>query len=151
RTRAYAAEGRLAFSPITGWLRSEPLRESLVRLDPLWRTEVARLLPELLVEQPDLPRPVPLSEYWQRAQFFEALARAIPGAAPALVLLMDDLQWSDSDTLEWLHYLLRFAANVRLLVIGTVRVDEVTPQHPIGRLTTALRTADRLVEIRLTP
>ena len=48
RTRAYAAEGRLAFSPVTGWLRSGAVRESLARLDPLWRTEAARLVSELL-------------------------------------------------------------------------------------------------------
>ena len=77
RTRAYAAEGRLAFSPVTGWLRSEAVRESLAQLDPLWRTEAARLVSELLVEQPDLPRPAPLAEYWQRQQFFEGVARAI--------------------------------------------------------------------------
>ncbi len=151
RTRAYAAEGRLAFSPITGWLRSEAMRESLARLDPLWRTEVARLLSELLVEQPDLPRPAPLAEYWQRQQFFEALARAVTGAAPALVLLIDDLQWCDGETLEWLHYLLRFAADVRLLVVGTIRIDEIDPQHAVARLATALRRTDQLVEIPLEP
>jgi DNA-binding SARP family transcriptional activator/tetratricopeptide (TPR) repeat protein len=151
RTRAYAAEGRLAFSPVTGWLRSDLVRESLSRLDPLWRTEVARLVSELLLEQPELPRPQPLAEYWQREQFFEALARAVTGAAPALVLLMDDLQWCDADTLEWLHYLLRFTADVRLLVIATIRLDEIDAQHPVARLVTALRRTDRLVEIPLAP
>ena len=151
RTRAYAAEGRLAFSPVTGWLRSEAMRESLARLDPLWRTEVARLVAELLVEQPDLPRPTPLAEYWQRQQFFEALARAVTGAAPAMVLLIDDLQWCDGETLEWLHYLLRFAADVRLLVVGTVRIDEIDAQHAVVRLRAALRRTDQLVEMPLMP
>ena len=118
------------------------MRESLSRLDPLWRTEVARLVSELLLEQPDLPRPQPLAEYWQRQQFFEALARAVTGAAPALVLLIDDLQWCDADTLEWLHYLLRFTADVRLLVIATIRLDEIDAQHPVARLVTALRRTD---------
>ena len=150
RTRAYAAEGRLAFSPITGWLRSGAVRESLARLDPLWRAEAARLVPELLVEQPDAARPAALAEYWQRPQFFEGLARAITGAAPALVLLIDDLQWCDGDTLEFLHYLLRFAADVRLLVVGTIRVDEIDAQHAVRGLSTALRRTDQLTEIALT-
>ncbi len=151
RTRAYAAEGRLAFSPITGWLRSGPVREALARLDPLWRTEVGRLLSELLVEEPDLPRPAPLAEYWQRQPFFEALARGVTGAAPAMVLLIDDLQWCDGDTLEWLHYLLRFAADVRLLVVGTIRIDEIDAKHAVTRLATALRRTDQLVLVPLTP
>ena len=151
QTRAYAAEGQLAFSPITGWLESEPLRESLARLDPLWRTEVARIIPQLLVAQPDLPQPAPLTEYWQQQRFFEALARAVTSAAPALVLMMDDLQWCDSGTLDWLHYLLRFVANRRLFVIGTVRTDEISTQHPVNRLATALRRDGRLLELRLAP
>ncbi len=150
RTRAYAAEGRLAFSPITGWLRSEAVRESLARLDPLWRTEVARLVAELLVEQPDAGRGPPRSPSTGSGRSSSRrLARAVTGAAPALVLLIDDLQWCDGDTLEFLHYLLRFAADVRLLVVGTIRIDEIDAQHAVRGLSTALRRTDQLVEIAL--
>jgi DNA-binding SARP family transcriptional activator len=66
RTRAYAAEGRLSYAPLTDWLRSSALRSGLSRLDKVWVSEVARVLPELLVEWPTMPPPVPLTEYWQR-------------------------------------------------------------------------------------
>ena len=48
RTRAYAAEGRLSYAPITEWLRSTALAPALARLDKIWLGEIARLLPELL-------------------------------------------------------------------------------------------------------
>src|SRR5437867_6194170 len=51
--------------------------------------------------------PPPLSEGWQRHDFFEALARAVLGGPRPLLLLIDDLQWCDQETVEWLHYLLR--------------------------------------------
>jgi DNA-binding SARP family transcriptional activator len=100
RTRSYAAEGQLSLAPITDWLRSEGFRPHLTRLDTVWRTEIARILPELLAEQPDLPRPEPIAEYGQRQRFFEALARAILAAPPPLMILIDDLQWCDQETLE---------------------------------------------------
>ncbi|MGN5476611.1 BTAD domain-containing putative transcriptional regulator [Cupriavidus basilensis] len=44
-SRAYAAEGQLAFAPVTGWLRSAALSGAIGKLDRLWLTEVTRLLP----------------------------------------------------------------------------------------------------------
>src|SRR6266700_8194246 len=55
KARSYAAEGQLSLAPVTEWLRSEGLRAPLRQLDEVWLTEVARLLPEQLAEQPDLP------------------------------------------------------------------------------------------------
>src|SRR5215831_15737162 len=77
KARFYAAEGQLSLAPVTEWLRSDGLRAPLRQLDKVWLTEVARILPELFVEQPDLPHYEPVTEYGQRQRFFEALARAI--------------------------------------------------------------------------
>ena len=151
RSRAYEAEGRLAFGPITELLRSHAVRASLASLEPVWRTEVARLLTELLVEDPTLAAPAPLSDYWQRQRFFEALARALTKASSSLVLVMDDLQWSDADTIEWLHYLLRFDAPVRLLLIATLRDESVGFDDPVGKLRLALKASGQLTELTLGP
>jgi len=149
KTRAYAAEGRLSYGSVTEWLHSEPLRAALAGLDPVWLTEVARLLPELLAERPHLPHPEPLTEYWQRQRFFEALARAVLQATQPLLLLFDDLQWCDQETLEWLHYLLRFDPQAQLLVVGTARAEEVGAQHPLTGLWHGLRRLGDVTEIAL--
>ena len=65
-TRSYAAEGALAYAPVAAWLRAEPIRTAIGRLDGAWLTEVARLLPELVSEYPDLRPPEPMTENWQR-------------------------------------------------------------------------------------
>jgi DNA-binding SARP family transcriptional activator len=148
QARAYAAEGSLVYAPVLDWLRSEPLRSALARLDPVWRSEIGRLLPEVFVLQPDLPRPEPLAEQWQRQRLFEALARAFVAAAP-LLLVLDDLQWCDRETLEWLHYLLRFDPKAALLVAGTVRPEEVDAEHALTTLLLNLRSAGQLAEIEL--
>src|SRR5262249_26042215 len=123
----YTAEGRLAYAPVTAWLRADAVQNSLASLDPIWLTELARLVPEVLTKRPRLPRPMPMTEGWQRQHFFEALARSVLNAHQPLLLLLDDLQWCDPETLEWLHYLLRFDPKARLLLIGTVRSEEALP------------------------
>lgn len=142
--RCYAAEGGLAFAPVVSWLRTLPLPP----LQPLWLSEIARLLPELLAEQPDLPEPGPLTEAWQRQRLLEALVRALLGSQP-LLLMIDDLQWCDRDTLEFLHYLLRYDPGARLMLIGTMRPEEIEAEHPLASLLAALRRNGQLAEIEL--
>ncbi|MEZ4861801.1 MAG: BTAD domain-containing putative transcriptional regulator [Caldilineaceae bacterium] len=151
RSRAYAAEGRLAYAPVIEWLRSDALRPNLALLTPVWRTEVARLLPELLTEFPGLRAPEPLTEKWQRQRLFEALARALTVDDRPKVLLMDDLQWCDQETLEWLRYLMHFASGAPLLVLGTVRTEEIEEHHALHALARALRTNDQLTTVALSP
>jgi DNA-binding SARP family transcriptional activator/predicted ATPase len=151
KTRSYAAEGQLSLAPVTDWLRSGGLRTSLRQLDEVWLTEVVRLLPELLVERPDLPHYEPVTEYGQRQRFFEALARAMLVAPQPLLLLIDDLQWCDQETLEWLHFLLRFDPTARLLIIGCARQEELPLHHPLRTFLLHLRTTTDVTEITLQP
>ncbi len=151
KARSYAAEGQLSLAPVTNLLRSEGLRASLRQLDAIWLTEIMRLLPELLAEQPDLPHYEPVSEYGQRQRFFEALARAVLSASQPVLLLIDDLQWCDQETLEWLHFLLRFDSTARLLIIGCVRDEELAPQHALRTFLLHLRATMPVTEIQLGP
>ncbi|MFW6135415.1 MAG: ATP-binding protein [Chloroflexota bacterium] len=145
--RCYPAEGELAYAPVAAWLRARPLPP----LEPVWRAEIARLLPELLAEEPDLPEPGPITEPWQQRRFFEALTRALLRRDEPLLLVIDALQWCDRGTLEWLHYLLRFDPRARLLVVGTYRPDQTGGDHPLLSLIHALRHDDQLAEISLAP
>ena len=122
--RCYAAGGDLAFAPVVTWLRGHPLAPLA---DP-WLRELARLLPEIGTERSGLPPPEPLTEMWQRLRLFEALRHAVLAGHTALLLFLDDLQWCDRDTLDWLHYLLTArpdsGGRMQLLVVATLRSEE---------------------------
>ncbi len=93
-----------------------------------------------------------MTEYGQRQRFFEALARAVLGAPQPLLLLLDDLQWCDRETIEWLHYLLRFDARARMLVVGTARDEELPATHPLRTMLLHLRSGRvPMTEIALEP
>jgi DNA-binding SARP family transcriptional activator len=151
RTRSYAAEGQLSLAPAADWLRSDVLRRNLAKLDPVWRTEVSRILPELLSEYPELPPYEPITEYGHRQRFFEALARAVLAAPQPLLLLIDDLQWCDQETLHWLHFLLRFGRETKMLILGTARWEEVPLQHSLRSLLLHLQSTVQLTELMLQP
>ena len=107
----------------------------------------------VLAERPDLPPPRPMTEAWQRQRLFQALARAVLGGEPAraLLLVVDDLQWCDTETLDWLHYLLRFDPRARLLVIGSCRPGGTGQDCAFAATLPALHRDVRLTEIELGP
>jgi len=65
---------------------------------------------------------------------------AITAITP-LVLWVDDLQWSDASTLDWIAAFAQRPEPARIVVIGTFRPPEITEiEHPLAVVT------DRLVE-----
>ncbi len=147
RSRCYAAEGSLNYGPVVEWLDAPELRRDWERLDAIWLGELSRLFPELPTGDwhPEL-----LHEAWQRHRFFEAMARALV-AGDRRLLLIDDLQWCDAGTTEWLHFLLRFKSDATLLLVATLRDTDLDPAHLVQTLIAELRIADQLTEIAMVP
>lgn len=160
----YAAEGALAFAPVLTWLRSDQIYPQLATVEPIWLTEVGRLLPELLTSQPALAPAGALTAGWQRQRFFEALARALLHRQGPLLVVIDDLQWCDRETLEWLRYLVHFAHEHsaksskqapqgygHLLFLGTVRSEALSDNQPLASLLLALGRDDQVTAVTLNP
>lgn len=154
RARAYEAAGRLPWGPVIEWLRSEPVRADLDRLAPSWRSTLEVLLPELRTGpgQPARAAEPGRSEVDpDRTQLFEAIAHTLVPAGRTRLLLIDDLQWCDTDTVELVGYLVARRPEAQLLVLGTVRSDEVTEDHPLTRLVTGLGRTGSVTELPLAP
>ena len=125
----YPSEGQLPYAPIADWLRSDAFQDVFSAVPDKWLIECARLLPEMVTRRNNLAAPEPLREAWQQQHFFSALAQTILTAHQPLLLFVDDLHWCDPNTLDWLHFLLRFDKQSRLLLMGTIRTEEVAPNH----------------------
>jgi DNA-binding SARP family transcriptional activator len=135
--RAYEAAGRLPWGPVVDLLRSKALRSHVDTLETVWRTELARLLPELL--DPSQPSGQSRSgDLAQRQRLFDAVSRAIIVADRPRLLIIDDLQWCDAETIDLIGFLVRSRRTAPVLVVGTVRSEELPEHHPLRQVVDAL-------------
>ena len=149
--RCYSGEETLSYAPTVTWLRSGAVQTQLSKLDDLWLIELSRLLPEVQIRRTNLPAPEPLTHSSQRQRLFEAVAHALLAVKAPKLLLLDDLQWCDVETLDWLNFLLHFAPRAQLLVMCTMRTEEVPIDHPLTawRLELTRRRQFREIELGL--
>ena len=123
----------LPYQPLAESLRSTLGRILSSSIDPSWLSEASRVLPELRSRLPELPEPLSRGTEEARTRLFEALCQLIAGISTpqtAIILFLDDLQWADITTLEWLGFLfnwLQKAGRGGILVLGTCR--ELEKKH----------------------
>ena len=88
-----------------------------------------------------------------RATLFEALRCGLVAIAAdrPVAILLDDLQWSDEATLEFLAALAPTLGELPLLVVAAYRSDELPRSHPLRRLRHDLRRERALTEVTLGP
>jgi DNA-binding SARP family transcriptional activator/pimeloyl-ACP methyl ester carboxylesterase len=147
--RAYESDQILLFGPIVDALRMGELdrdHEILEVLDPAWRVELARLLPEIAAA-PSSPAKV---DY---RRLFEAIAELMTRLAardPVLVVL-EDLHWADELTLRLVAYLARRAPTERLLLVITAREEELDDAVLLRHTLADLAGAGQVVTLGLTP
>ena len=107
---------------------------------------------------PDLPEALrpggSVTSIGSQAALFELVADRIATASVAqpLVLLLEDLHWTDQASLDLLRYLARLVAGWHVLLVVTYRDDELTRRHSLLQALPALvREADaaRLTLTRL--
>jgi DNA-binding CsgD family transcriptional regulator len=132
--------GELPYAPIAGALRGlmrELGAEAFDEIVGPRRNELARLLPELGADS--LPSAVDgagmtaTGEPLAQARLFgllRAMLDQLAAEAP-VVFVVDDLQWADRSTLEFLSSLLRGLRDERLLIVCTYRSDELHRRHPL--------------------
>jgi DNA-binding CsgD family transcriptional regulator len=115
-------------------------------------TEVARIVPALSGRLPDLPEPEPITDP-ESAQFrlFDATTTFLSNAASAgpLVVVLDDLQWTDRSTLQLLEHAALELPRANVLLVGTYRDVELGRQHPLEEALAGIGRAERFQTIDL--
>ena len=101
------------------------VREALRQYAPMWLLQLPESLDDTEIEA--LRRRV---QGMSQARMLRELADVIDviTAEHGLVLVLEDLHWSDPSTLEWLHYIGQRRERARLLIIGAFRPVEAMSQ-----------------------
>jgi DNA-binding NarL/FixJ family response regulator len=140
----FPTDHAIPYAPLLDLLRSCLTSHSLAKPGPEVQQVAQAFLPLLPdvghvlasgTPQPLLPSLDPEQEKRRR---FETLAHFLISQATAhpVLLVVEDLHWSDDTSLEFLHYLARRFSTHGLLLLLTYRSDEVSPslRHFLAQL-----------------
>ncbi len=97
------------------------LGEIIIKLNPA--------MEELLGRCPPLVALEPLREYKRFLMIISQFILKLSDIAGGLVLVLENLQWTDEGTINLMHELLNEIINHPLVIIGLYREDEVTESH----------------------
>jgi DNA-binding SARP family transcriptional activator len=123
--RCYELAAPPAYQPLVEALRADITTLRSPALEPLWRVELSRLLPELDTGGVEA---VSLEPEEERHRLSEAIARGflmLAAARPCLVLL-EDAHWMDPASLEAIRYLLPRLVDASLCLVISIRREELT-------------------------
>jgi DNA-binding SARP family transcriptional activator len=149
--QCFASSGRLALAPVAEWLRSPEMQVTVGALDPVWRAEVQRLVPAAGERDGGAPASRALVDAWQRHRFYEGLARALLGAGRPTLLVLDNVQWCDQETLTFLGFCLGLVPDAPVLVAATLRCDGSSPEPEPAGWVAQVAAAGMLTDIALGP
>src|SRR5262249_38919004 len=134
-----------------GRLCREPEGKGLIEI-------LSQHAPTWLVQMPALLRPADLQALQRKTQgvtrerMLRELAEAMEvlTAERPLVLWLEDLQWSDVSTLDWLAFVARRRESAPLLIIGIYRpIEVIVGNHPLKAVKHELQLHERCAELPL--
>jgi DNA-binding SARP family transcriptional activator/tetratricopeptide (TPR) repeat protein len=150
-SQCFGTTGRLALAPVADWLRSPAVQSAVATLDGAWRAEVGRLVPPSGDRAPPGLGARAMADAWQRHRFFEGLARALLAVSRPTLLVLDNMQWCDQETLEFVTFCLRLAPGAQLLIAATLRNDGPGEDPVLAGWTDRARATGLLTEVSLSP
>jgi predicted ATPase len=108
--------------------------EQLYRVIGYYPAEVAKLVPEISQKLRSIPQSFPISPEQEQNRLFEAVSQFITNISreTPLLVVLDDLQWTDPSSLLLLHYLARGVQKSPLLLLGAYRSTDIDAKHPLS-------------------
>jgi len=119
--------------------------EALKRIAP----ELIKVLPELALWLPDVVPTVPLEPEQEKRRLFHTLAQFFTdlAARQPILIVVEDVHWSDDASLDFLLHLARGITQHPILLLLTYRSDEAQPSliHLLAELDRARLIAELLL------
>ncbi len=141
-----------------GSLMGQLLTESAIQLQD-WRDKILTavgsngqviidVIPEvelIIGKQPEVPQLGPTESQNRFNRVFKEFIRVFTQKKHPLVIFLDDLQWTDSATLQLMQLLVTDSESQHLLIIGAYRDNEVSPTHPLIQTIEEIQNAGTVV------
>ena len=110
-----------------------------------------RLVPEIHNMFPDIVPPPPLEPAEEQLRLMSGLTQFVRRATEERpwFLVLENLQWADSSSLELLRYLSHHLPTMRLLIVGIYRDVELEQSHPLMQMLRDLSSYPTFKEISL--
>lgn len=142
------------FAPIVDALRRSLATRSAEEVDKLFgplAPELVKLLPELSLTLPGLKPTAALAPESEKQRLFEMIVRFLDrlAAHDPLLLIIEDIHWSDDTSLEFLRTLARRSASLPILLLLTARTETESPA--LGNFLAQMNRERLAQEIRLSP
>ncbi|GAC1368118.1 MAG: hypothetical protein NVSMB44_34320 [Ktedonobacteraceae bacterium] len=134
------------------YLQHAPLDQLYEHESSIWPL-LATLLPEVTIRLGVQSKPAFLPAEQARFRFYEAVGTLLAsiGSAHALILVLDDLQWADSTSLDLLCHILRRYGYANILLLGAYRNSEIDQSPALARTIAELLHQRVLTTIELGP
>ncbi|CAN5667085.1 hypothetical protein BH10ACT2_BH10ACT2_18280 [soil metagenome] len=113
--------------------------------------EVSRIVPDLSRRVPDLPAIIDTDPETERLLLFDAVTGLLctTSADAPVLLILDDVHWSDRSTLLLLLHFLRSDSPSSVLVLATYRDTDIDRSHPLSNALADLRRVRGATRIAL--
>jgi DNA-binding SARP family transcriptional activator len=147
--RSYESEQILPFGPWVDAFRSGQILDDEALLgtpNQVWRSELARLLPELV--RPGLP-----AASDDQLRLFESVAHLVErlAALQPVVLILEDVHWADDMSLRLLAFIARRTHRWHVLLLTTGREEELADASAARRTLAEVGREPHAASLKLTP
>ena len=96
---------------------------------------IAEVVADVREKLPDLPQPTPIDDPESaRFRLFDSIATFLKQASSStpIVLMLEDLHWSDKPSLMLLEFVARELSNANIMIVGNYRDMELNRRHPLS-------------------
>jgi tetratricopeptide (TPR) repeat protein len=142
-TNCYEIERAMPYQPVIDVVTKAldlASKETLQKLAPVSLAEIAALVPAVAerVAVPGLSADFPEA---RQARLFRAIVQLFEALAVGrqLIVMIDDLQWADDASAQFVHYFARQASSRPLLLICAYRDEELDMHERLAGLVQSLR------------
>ncbi|MCH8223696.1 MAG: protein kinase, partial [Chloroflexi bacterium] len=149
--RCYEGGGAPSYWPWVQAIRSYVLdrdAETVRREMGSTASVIAEIVPDVKERLPDLHPPSQIDDPDSaRFRLFDSITTFLKTASSSqpIVLMLEDLHWSDKPSLQLLEFVARELSNSRLMIVGNYRDMELNRRHPLS-ITLGELTRDHLFD-----